>query len=433
VPERAEAHSPESEDASVAVAAPASLAVSAPGLVLALQRSAGNRAVAALVARRGPRALVARDTDTWSKDYRTRKTRQNLTLDQYKAAIGTAGAEKYAPAIKAASVWGGTKVSPVALSRPELGAIVQPEVKGDAELAAHEKRLDDYLPFINNAFEAMGIDTVEAQSTFLAHAAESGSFAQMTEIGASSRPYAPFVGRGPIQVTWEAGYVQAVAYVEARGEQLEAEAAALETTAPGTPEVARLRELAALAKEAKTAIKADIKEAANPKYTFLFSTALMHINRGVKRSAALKGVASPAFAGNSNEDQWVTNFQETFQQTLDLAPSRKAAAEERLKAAEAELATTPADDPAKLKAVQARIKAEKNTIAMQDGAMRDMPSALRGAKVKKAIYERAYKVLSKKAVAAPAATPVAPSSAGPSSYEEDEYTKRHPWSSPAYY
>jgi hypothetical protein len=30
---------------------------------------------------------------------------------------------------------------------------------------------------------------------------------------------------------WEAGYVQAVAYVEARGEQLEAEAAALEKTA----------------------------------------------------------------------------------------------------------------------------------------------------------------------------------------------------------
>lgn len=432
MPERAEVHSPESEDASVAVAATASLAASAPGAVLALQRSAGNRAVAALVARR---ALVARDTDTWSKDYKTRKTRQGLTLDAYKAAIGTKGAEQYAPAIKAASAWGGTKVSPVALSRPELGAIVLPEVKDDAGLAAHEKRLDDYLPFINNAFEAMGIDTVEAQSSFLAHAAESGSFAQMTEIGASSRPYAPFIGRGPIQVTWEAGYVQAVAYVEARGEQLEAEAADLEKTAPGSPEVIRLRELAALAKEAKTAIKGDIKEAANPKYTFLFSTALMHITRGVKRSANLKGVASPAFAGNSNEDQWVTNFQESFQQTLDQAPARKQAAEERLKAAEAELAATPAGETAKVTAIQKRITAEKRTIAMQDGAMRDMPSALRGAKVKKAIYERAFKVLSKKAVAAPAAATSSASAAsdGPGYYEEDEYTKRHPWSSPAFY
>jgi hypothetical protein len=200
VPERAEARSIETEDASVAGAQPPVLAVSMPGAVLALQRSAGNRAVAALVARR---AAVARDSDTCSADYKSKKTRQNLTLHQYKAAIGTKGAEQYAPAIKAASLWGGTKVSPVALSRPELGA--------------------------------------------------------------SSRPYAPFIGRGPIQVTWEAGYVQAIAYVEARGEQLEAEATALEATAPGSAEVARLRELAALAKEAKTAIKGDIKEAANPK------------------------------------------------------------------------------------------------------------------------------------------------------------------------
>jgi hypothetical protein len=169
VPERAEPRSIETEDASVAGAQPPVLAVSMPGAVLALQRSAGNRAVAALVARR---AAVARDSDTCSADYKSKKTRQNLTLHQYKAAIGTKGAEQYAPAIKAASLWGGTKVSPVALSRPELGA--------------------------------------------------------------SSRPYAPFIGRGPIQVTWEAGYVQAIAYVEARGEQLEAEATALEATAPGS-------------------------------------------------------------------------------------------------------------------------------------------------------------------------------------------------------
>jgi hypothetical protein len=109
VPERAEAHRPESEDASVAVAPPVSLALSAPGAVLALQRSAGNRAVAALSRRH---AALARDTDTWSKDYKTRKTRQNLTLDEYKAAIGTAGAEKYAPAIKGAGAWAAPRSPP---------------------------------------------------------------------------------------------------------------------------------------------------------------------------------------------------------------------------------------------------------------------------------------------------------------------------------
>jgi hypothetical protein len=37
---------------------------------------------------------------------------------------------------------------------------------------------------------------------------------------------------------------------------------------------------------------------------------------------------------------------------------------------------------------------------MREGAMRDMPSALRGAKLKKGIYERAYKELSKRATPA---------------------------------
>jgi hypothetical protein len=358
----------------------------APTGVLALQRSAGNRAVVAMLAR-----------DTWSKDYRTRKSRQGLSYDDYKKAIGTKGAEKYAPEIKAASGWGGTPLSPVALTRAELGAIVLYEGNDPAGRAAHEKRLDDYLSFINDSFEAMGIDTVEAQSSFLAHAAESGSFAQMTEQGAEKRPYAPFIGRGPIQVTWEAGYIQALAYVEVRGEQLEAEATDLDTKTPGSPEAARKRQLAALAKEAATAIKGDIKEAANPKYAFLFSLGAMELTRGVKRSANLKGIASPSFAGNRDEDQWVTNFTESFQETLDKAPGRKADAEVRLKAAQSELAAAPAEDVAGRKAIEGRIKAAQAAIRMQEGAMRDMPSALRGAKVKKGIYERAYKELSKKA------------------------------------
>jgi hypothetical protein len=381
VPEHAER---ELEAAAPAPAAP--IPAPAPTGVLALQRSAGNRAVVAMLAR-----------DTWSKDYRTRKSRQGLSYEDYKKAIGTKGAEKYAPEIKAASQWGGTPLSPVALTRAELGAIVLHEGTDAAGRAAHEKRLDDYLPFINNSFEAMSIDTVEAQSSFLAHAAESGSFAQMTEQGAEKRPYAPFIGRGPIQVTWEAGYIQALAYVERRGEQLEAEAVDLETKTPGSPEAVRKRELAALAKEATTAIKGDIKEAANPKYAFLFSLGAMELTRGVKRSANLKGISSPSFAGNRDEDQWVTNFTESFQDTLDKAPARKAEAEARLKAAEAELAAAPAEDAAGRKAIEKRIKAAQGAIRMQEGAMRDMPSALRGAKVKKGIYERAYKELSKKA------------------------------------
>ena len=389
---------PEHAEREVEAAAPAPAApilAPAPTGVLALQRSAGNRAVVAMLAR-----------DTWSKDYRTRKSRQGLSYEDYKKAIGTKGAEKYAPEIKAASQWGGTPLSPVALTRAELGAIVLFE-GGDASASARRTRSASTTTcvFINNSFEAMGIDTVEAQSSFLAHAAESGSFAQMTEQGADKRSYAPFIGRGPIQVTWEAGYVQALAYVELRGEQLEAEAVDLETKTPGSPEATRKRELAALAKEATTAIKGDIKEAANPKYAFLFSLGAMELTRGVKRSANLKGISSPAFAGNRDEDQWVTNFTESFQDTLDKAPARKAEAEARVKAAEAELAAAPAEDVAGRKAIEKRLKAARAAVQMQVGAMRDMPSALRGAKVKKGIYERAHKTLSAKAKA-----PAAPAS-----------------------
>ena len=388
---------PEHAEREVETAAPAPAApilAPAPTGVLALQRSAGNRAVVAMLAR-----------DTWSKDYRTRKSRQGLSYEDYKKAIGTKGAEKYAPEFMAARRVGGTPLAPVKLTRAELGAIVLFEGGDATAKAAHEKRLDDYLEFINNSFEAMGIDTVEAQSSFLAHAAESGSFAQMTEQGADKRSYAPFIGRGPIQVTWEAGYVQALAYVELRGEQLEAEAMDLETKTPGSPEATRKRELAALAKEATTAIKGDIKEAANPKYAFLFSLGAMELTRGVKRSANLKGISSPAFAGNRDEDQWVTNFTESFQDTLDKAPARKAEAEARVKAAEAELAAAPAEDVAGRKAIEKRLKAARAAVQMQVGAMRDMPSALRGAKVKKGIYERAHKTLSAKAKA-----PAAPAS-----------------------
>ena len=76
-----------------------------------------------------------------------------------------------------------------------------------------------------------------------------------------------------------------------------------------------------------------------------------------------------------------------------------------MKAAEAELAATDATDAKALKAAEAKVKAEKSAVAMQEGALRDMPSALRGAKVKRAIYERAYKILSAKAKA-----PAAPAS-----------------------
>jgi hypothetical protein len=356
--------------------------------VLSLQRSAGNRVASRLV-----RRVLARE-DQWSPDYKTRRGRAGKDYEGYKKLIGTMDD---APAMKAASEWGGTKLPVVRLTRKELGDIVQPEGKlSESDLTAHNDRLDKYLDYINDAFEAMGIDTVEAQSIFLAHAAESGSFAQMTEKDAN-QPYAPFIGRGPIQVTFEAGYVQALAYLETRVEQLESDAAK-----PGADAAAAKRagDFAAKAREAVTAIKGDITQAANPKYAFLFSSAFMHNVKGVKRSAELKGVAEAPFAGAGAEDRWVTGETESFASTKANAPARTKAAEEARDAAREK------GDTAGVAAAEKKIAAIKRKVGL-------MPSFERGAKIKAAIYKRAYAVLMKKVAAGPqkpdpAAAPVAP-------------------------
>jgi hypothetical protein len=194
--------------------------------ILALGRLAGNSAVTGLLdgtgsARAGRAPIAVQRADEWGKEYTTRRARPGaLTYEEYKAAIGSGGeADTYAPPIKDASEWGGHRVDPVALTDTELKQILLPESAADAEALA--KRIDDYLPHINTAFETMGIDTVEAQADYLAHAAgESGELAALSEEIDTERPYGQFIGRGPVQVTWQSGYVQTLAYLEARADEL---------------------------------------------------------------------------------------------------------------------------------------------------------------------------------------------------------------------
>jgi hypothetical protein len=183
-------------------------------------------------------------------------------------------------------------------------------------------------------------------------------------------------------------------------EQLESDAAT-----PGADATAAKRagDLANKAREAVQAIKRDIKEAANPKYAFLFSSAFMHNVKGVKRSAELKGVAEAPFAGAGAEDRWVTGESESFASTKANAPARTKAAEEAREAARDK------GDTAGVTAAEKKIAAIKRKVGL-------MPSFERGAKVKAAIYKRAYKVLMKKVAAGPpkpdpAATPAAPAAA----------------------
>ena len=233
------------------------------------------------------------------------------------------------------------------------------------------------------------IDTVEAQASFLAHmAGETGTLSFLEERGGKNLSYAPFYGRGTAHTTFEYNYVQTLAYLEKMAQQLDDQAKTKQaekdkmgeevdatTKISALFEIQRIQERAKLVREAWQAVKGNIDEAANPKYAFLFSAAYMHMSGGVKRSAELSGQSSATFAGPGAEDQWVTGQGQSFEASRAQA---EAAGEEK------------------------RVKA--------------FDSAISRAKIKKATFERAVAVLSKKVVpdgaapgaAAPATQPSAP-------------------------
>ncbi len=141
---------------------------------------------------------------------------------------------------------------------------------------------------VNEAFKLMGIDTLEAQAAYLAHASvESKGFEQMSA-EADPKSVGEFKGRGPLQVTFQENYVKALAYLDTQIETYD--------KAGKKDEADRLREVS-------RAVKADPAAAADPKYAFIFSAAHMHASGGVEKVESLKG-REPRFNGNGDEDSW---------------------------------------------------------------------------------------------------------------------------------
>lgn len=345
-----------------------------PTAVLVLQRSVGNHAISRLLKRLVQR--VPTTQDGWDTRYKTKQSRTAMSYEDYQAGIGS-----NSPEIKAASEWEaagdkkGRKVQPVTLTSTELAEILKPEIPEkritDAQKEEHKQRLAGALDQINQAFETMMIDTVEAQASFLAHmAGETGTLSFLEERGGKNLSYAPFYGRGTAHTTFEYNYVQTLAYLEKMAQQLDDQAKAkqaekdkmgeevdAETKIKALFEIQRIQERATLVREAWQAVKGNIDEAANPKYAFLFSAAYMHMSGGVKRSAELSGQSTAAFAGPGAEDQWVTGQGQSFEASRAQA---EAAGEEK------------------------KVKA--------------FDSAISRAKIKKATFERAVAVLGKKVV-----------------------------------
>lgn len=238
-----------------------------------------------------------------------------VEYDQYEQSLGPIQASSQAPGAQHAF----NPIEPI--THDELMQVFKGVAKDIAAKKTTAADFDkNYLDRMNEAFATFKIDTVEAQASYLANAwNESDQFRFMTETEKSiqtNQPYQQdptnihinrsyldcaakrsaevkagktpsddakcpdvinyetggsinpvgdwqksFIGRGPIQVTHRHYYVQVIAVMQKRAEELEAKD-------PKSPEAAKLR--TAIDKIAK-----DPREAANPEYAFLFSAAFM--------------------------------------------------------------------------------------------------------------------------------------------------------------
>ncbi len=302
--------------------------------------------------------------------YAHAKSRLQLPYATYKAGIGQGATEK----AQAASDYGGRRIDPakMEIQEDELREILNPPGKG--HVAGLDKTIESYRASINQAFAALQLNTVEAQAVYLAHSAgETGSLAQLEErFTVREKSYASkgFPGRGPVQVTDDYNYIQTLAYLETFLEKLKK-----------SNDPAASAQVPAV-QEALDKIKADPSSAADPKYTFLFSAAFMHMSGGARRSANLKDKAS--FPGDADEDSWVNSRRNNKRELASAESNQKSL--QALK-----------DDP---KTAPEKIPGEKQ-LKDAAGRVREANSVLERSKIKAAAYERAVRILSKKQVQGP--------------------------------
>jgi predicted chitinase len=281
-------------------------------------------------------ATIHRADEEWNKAYGTHKSFLQKPFDEFKAGLGE---------IKSTTEGGLTENKGRPLTqRPKgapTGTPAAPEISFDvlkeiysglkADVTADpdkEKKAQKYLEHLNKAFKIMKIDTVEAQAVYLAHAfIESDQFRQFTETQGSINQGAQkwmddptkvqlnttdlagryakggtvnpggnfeFIGRGPVQVTHKAEYVEVIAMLEKAADQYQKEANAGDVKA---------KEYAELARKAAKDIKADPRKAADPEYTFLVSAAFMK-KRGADVSAATVKTNTP-WTGADAASGWV--------------------------------------------------------------------------------------------------------------------------------
>jgi len=215
--------------------------------------------------------------------------------------------------VRPSSAAGGQPRGPLTMAEllkimPNLAAKAQ----ADPQLAQR------YLGYLNEAFQIFGIDTLESQTLFLAHAKiESKQLSKLTEaqhgtflgappglddistydlgqlypkgtdrrktIDPNEEGKWPFIGRGPVQVTHKQEYLKTLAVVQRRADDLRAEAlqeALSQITMTDPAQRARSEQVARqkIAQSARltqlvSAVMRDPTQASRPEFAFLFSAA----------------------------------------------------------------------------------------------------------------------------------------------------------------
>lgn len=316
-------------------------------------------------------AAVNKPPGAWAPAYTTQKTHTGLTVENYQKAMGTGDFSKGQgiELLKSASSYGGTPRKTMTVTIEQLFKIF-PDLETDSAADKTVRgKVDNYLTALNQAFKVMMINTVEAQAAYLAHAyVESDQFRRFSETTTTAQRYLDdpkqakldegylekkymlpsekalkedpdaknpyrttvnplraadskqgwdqsFIGRGPLQVTHRAVYVQVIAFLDKRVQQATEE---------------KDWETARLAREAEDALKADPRNAADPKYAFLVSAAFMQMAGGVRRSAMLKNEKNlmPDFKGKGPESSWMTGNHLESTDPID-KPALKAGAYKR--------------------------------------------------------------------------------------------------------